>query len=75
MIFDGSELKRLRDEHGFSRADVVAAFIEAGDRVSEQTVIRWESGRIQPRADHLALLARILECEVKDFFATEGAAA
>lgn len=73
MRFTGDELKRRRLAAGLSRNDIVAEFIRAGERVSEATLIRWEAGDSQPRAEDLAMVASILGCSLDDLFDSEAA--
>lgn len=74
MRYDGSRLRALRDSKGWARREVVIEMAERGAQVTEETLRRWEEGLTQPRADAMALLAEILECDVREFFAEEAIA-
>jgi len=68
MSYQGSHLRDRREGKGLSRRGVVVLLSGAGMEVTEGTLSRWEDGTTQPRADDLAMLAAILECDVQDFF-------
>lgn len=65
MTYDHSRLRALRDKVGLSRPKLIRA---AGLEISTETLRLWEAGTNQPRAEHLAALAKALGAEVQDFF-------
>ena len=36
--------------------------------VGQSAVAAWESGKSRPRAEHLPILAKILECSIDELF-------
>ena len=55
----GRRLKQLREERGWSRRDVEAALIKVGEEpISPSTLEKWESGKAEPRATSVAILAK-----------------
>ena len=65
-MFDGRKAKELRVARGWTVMDLVARLYAAGHPRSMPTVRKWEAGRIQPRTDDLAALARVLGVEVQE---------
>lgn len=60
-------IKRLRNQHGKSQADL-AEMLE----VSQQTVSAWEQGQKIPRPKKLLALARLFGCTVDDLLRDGG---
>ena len=68
MTYKPSSLRAQREQKGLSRRAVVVEMAMAGRPITESTLSRYESGRTQPRADDLAMLAGLFGCTVADFF-------
>lgn len=75
MNYDGTRLRALRDDNHQTRLQIVITMAAANRFITEETLRRWETGTTQPRADDLALLAKILGCTVGDFFKLDEGAA
>jgi len=70
LRFSGRKLRRLREEKELSPSQVAARIAEAtGISCEAQTIMRWERGENQPRANHLYALAFVLGVEVGAFAA------
>lgn len=75
MNYDGARLRTRREANQLTRRQVVISMAGADRDITEETLRRWETGTTQPRADDLALLARILGCTVEDLFELDEEAA
>jgi transcriptional regulator with XRE-family HTH domain len=60
----GENIKRLMDETGTTKEDIVTCC-----GVTIQTVYSWLSGRRFPSADNLVVLSWIFGCKVDDIIA------
>ena len=56
-------IKVFREEKGLSQKRIAELM-----SVSQQAVARWESGEVNPRADILPRLARVLGCTIDALF-------
>ncbi|MYR08996.1 helix-turn-helix domain-containing protein [Gordonia sp. SID5947] len=59
--FDSARLAALREERGFSQADLARL-----SGVGRSTLTHWESGKSSPQVDLLAKAARILDVRMED---------
>lgn len=62
--FSGSRLRAMRQAAGHPNRETLAVLAN----MSATSVALYEQGRVQPRVDHAAALARALNCQVDDFF-------
>ena len=70
--FDGTKIRETREELGWSRPDLVLKMLDQGLRVSEGTIINWESGETSPGVDDLAILSMVLGKPIIYFFVSQG---
>lgn len=63
--FSPPSLRALRTKRGLSRTDLAARI-----GVMYETLVAWEAGRQDPRADSLAALSAVLGCSVDALFAS-----
>jgi len=79
--WNGAALQARREEQGLSRRKLTLLMHDASNgenSPAERTIVRWESHESFPDADDIAVMARVLQCSVQDFFTEsepEGAAA
>lgn len=60
----GSRMRAARDRAGLSRAQVAAAIsAETGERISDQTVLRWETGAVNAPVSRIYQFARAVDCD------------
>lgn len=60
------KIKELRTKLRISQVELAEKI-----GVKQSTVAMWECGASVPRIDKLPLLAKVLECEIADFFEKE----
>ena len=75
MNYDGARLRARREAKELTRRQVVISMAAAGRDITEETLRRWETKITEPRANDLALLAKILGCTVEDLFELDEEAA
>jgi transcriptional regulator with XRE-family HTH domain len=56
----GERLRRLREAHGMTRAELAAACIKLGWRTDRREIARYEESDYYPRLPTFAALARVL---------------
>ena len=66
--FNYGLLRVLRDDHGWSRDEMLVKLHGAGLPISLDTIGNWERGESPPDAKNLPILAQVLECSVEDFY-------
>jgi len=71
-MFQGAKLKELRENRGFSLADLVFELAKKDFRISRQTLNKWENGESEPDASILKLLADFYGVPIDFFFDGEG---
>ncbi|MFC1762829.1 ATP-binding protein [Planctomycetota bacterium] len=74
--FDGKKLKTLRKKKALYQKDLAIKLNEALDNVNDEVVARhirrWENEGVEPRAEAIHALARILKCKTDDFFRSDS---
>ncbi|MFW7526647.1 helix-turn-helix transcriptional regulator [Vibrio ostreicida] len=60
-------IKRLREEKGVTQADMGKSV-----KASAKTVMNWESGKTEPKASELVLIARKLGVSVNEILGEEN---
>ena len=58
-----SKIKKLRKKAGLSQVDLAKIL-----GISHVAIVKWEKGTTMPRTKMLPRLAKVLRCEVNDFF-------
>ena len=64
----GTNISRLRKEHGMSAVDVVARLQTLGLSITAAVFCHVEKGRNNPSVDLLIALKKIFQCDYNDFF-------
>lgn len=67
MRADGGKIKRARQRAGLTQEELARAV-----GVTVRNVVRWETGRNQPRADHLFRIADVCSVNVSDLLEDQG---
>lgn len=68
----GSNLRRLRTEHGLSQEKLCAELQRRGCDIGRTTYAKYESGELNIRASVLIELRKIYNCSYDEFFAGMG---
>ena len=68
----GSNLRRLRTEHGLSQEKLCAELQRRGCDIGRTTYAKYESGELNIRASVLIELRKIYNCSYDEFFAGLG---
>ena len=68
----GSNLLRLRTEHGLSQEKLCAELQRRGCDIGRTTYAKYESGELNIRASVLIELRKIYNCSYDEFFAGLG---
>jgi DNA-binding XRE family transcriptional regulator len=58
-----NKIKKLRKKAGLSQVDLAKIL-----GISHVSIVKWEKGTTMPRTKMLPRLAKVLRCEVNDFF-------
>ena len=56
----GARIRALREHHNWSQLELAETLKRAGANTSRESIIAWESGRTEPRAATIRLLAEVL---------------
>lgn len=64
----GTNIKRLRKEHGLKAVDVIAKLQLVGINVNTGIFSKVEKGRNNPTVDMLIALTDIFGCDFNEFF-------
>ena len=67
-MFSHARLVSLREERGISRSDLHRALILRGLNRCRSLIDRWETGRSEPSATEVALLAAVLDVPIDRLF-------
>lgn len=67
-MFSTSRLMQIRTDRHLTRSQVHRELVRAGSECCRSLVDRWESGRSEPSASDLELLANVLQVPMADLF-------
>lgn len=67
--FSGAAMRARREKEGLSRPDLLIKLFEAGVRVSEVTLLRYESGESVPDVNTAERIARALGVRLDNLLA------
>lgn len=69
--FNNEFLRKLREEKGWSRRDMMLELYKAGLDVSETTLSNWEFGESEPDVSSLASIAKLFKVKLENFISSE----
>ena len=64
----GSNLKKLREEHGISQEKLCAELQRRGCDIGRSTYAKYEAGELNIRASVIIELRKFYQCAYDDFF-------
>lgn len=73
LYFNGANICRFRKKNKMSISDLMFLFFQSSRRkISRQTLLNWESGRTNPDAQDLVVLARVLGVDPISLYNNRG---
>lgn len=72
--FSGARLRSLRERAGWSQADLSDRTADAGRRIGQDRVSRYETGALIPSATTLGILIKTLRCRPEELLDSGEAA-
>ena len=64
----GRNIKQIVKEKGIRKADIIRQMQLAGIPMTKQRFYKLENDQANITADELAMIAKIIDCDIADFF-------
>ena len=68
----GDNIKNIIEEKNLRRVDIIREMQLSGISITKQRLYRIEHNIVSITADEMLMLAKILKCDISDFFQENG---